>query len=147
MKKQILALSVALLGVGVLAFLLVRADSIIQQQQQALKEMSAKADRLESRAAAAGNSAAADDKLKAEVDRLRRSVASLQAQLDEAQKNSGLFWPGRMVQNGVGSNNFEPIPTVPVMPGSQAPAEMPPGWVPFEFNGMTYYRIPLADAR
>jgi hypothetical protein len=147
MKKQILAVSVMLFGMGALAFLLVRAERIIQLQQQALKDMSAKAGRLEGGSAAAPSSPAADEKLKAEVDGLRRSVASLQAQLGQVQKKGGTFWPGRVVQKGVGSNIFDVMPTVRVMPDSQAPAQMPPGAVPFEFNGATYYRIPLADAR
>lgn len=28
----------------------------------------------------------------------------------------------------------------------QTPSEVPPDWEPFEFNGRTYYRIPLASA-
>jgi hypothetical protein len=148
MKKQIVAVLLVLTGVGVLAFLLVRADRIIQRQQQALKELSAKAGRPEHGSASAAGSAAADDGLKAEVDRLHRSVAKLQAQLDEVQKKVQIDQLGRTVQSGDFKDRIFKFPANPsASPYSQGPAAVPPGSIPFEFNGMTYYRIPLAFAK
>jgi hypothetical protein len=149
MKKKILALSAALLGVGVLAFLLVRADRIIQRQQQALKELSAKVERLEHDSASAVDSGSAKDSLVAEVDGLRRSVTNLQAQLAEVQKSSRMDLFGRVIQNSGDFKNktLKVVPNGNIVPFSQAPSEVPPDWVPFEFNGRTYYRVPLALAK
>jgi hypothetical protein len=118
MKKRILAVSLVLVGVSALAFFMIRTNRIIQLQR-------------------------------AEVDRLHRSVANLQASLDELQKGSRVLPLARTVQSGGDATNrsINVIPYRTIMPYSQRAPETPPGWVPFEFNGMTYYRIPLASAK
>jgi hypothetical protein len=116
MKKKILSVSFAVAGAGALAFFLIRAERTILRQQQYLNGLSAQ-------------------------------VVNLRAQLDDVQKRSGLYFPGRTVQNGGVVKNpiFKEMPNAGIMPYSPASPEAPPGWIPFRFNGMTYYRIPLAS--
>ncbi len=171
MKKKIAMSSAALLGLGMLAFLLLRTERTLQRQQQLIRDLSARAARIGHRSAStasseAGNddfwnltppnfaqyrlsaSEATADNLRAEIDRLRRDMANLQAKLDEVQKRSGWYSPGRAFPNGdaVNNNHFKVMPNAVVAPYSQVPAAKPRDWVPFEFNGVTYYRIPLAVA-
>jgi hypothetical protein len=101
--------------------------------------------------------------VRAEAEGLRQEVAKLQKEVTALQ-SQGLS-SGQTAQY---ANRFVPsAPTggtiqIPVWPNrgtvevppvrnggapfSQKQAEIPKGWVPFEFNGMTYYRIPLAEA-
>jgi cell division protein FtsB len=169
MKKRILAVSLVVLAGGIAVFFLVRANRTIQQQQQALRQVSAKVDRLERAAAAAHGSLVPGDELlaasprnfventavspessrdlKAEVDRLSQTVAKLQAQLDAAQR-APLVQFDQNGQNGPGVNRHFNIPTNGVViPSPPVSGQVPKSWIPFEFNGATYYTVPLALTR
>jgi hypothetical protein len=148
MKKKILVLVPVLLGAGTLAFLLVRAERIIQRQQQALNDLSAKVEHLEHNSISSSGAGASADSLKGEVDQLRRTVTNLRTQLAEYGKNYRLDQFGRPIPGSGDVKNriLEMTPNGAVRPYSQAPPQVPPGSIPFEFNGITYYRIPLASA-
>jgi TolA-binding protein len=70
--------------------------------------------------------------LKAQVGRLETKAAALQKELNELHKQTPtvIYTP---------ANQLIPATTTE----SERP-EIPPGWKPFEFNGITYYLTPLA---
>jgi hypothetical protein len=146
--KKILVLVPVLLGAGTLALLLVRAEHLIQRQQQALNDLSAKVEHLEHNSAASSGAGASADSLKGEVDQLRRMVTNLQTQLADYGKNYRLDQLDRRILGSGDVNNriLEVTPNGGVMPYLQAPPQVPSGSIPFEFNGITSYRIPLASA-
>ncbi len=148
MKKKILVLVPVLLGAGTLAFLLVRAERLIQRQQQALNDLSVKVEHLHHNSTALSGAEASADSLKGEVDQLRRTVTNLQTQLAEYGKNYRLDQFDRRILGSGDVNNrmLEVTPNGAVKPYLQAPPQVPSGSIPFEFNGITYYRIPLASA-
>jgi len=74
--------------------------------------------------------AALREKLAQQADEIRRLEAKVK-DLEAKQNLKLLFTPPQIV----------PAPGVPGRPGN----EVPPNWVPKEFNGMTYYLIPLAE--
>jgi hypothetical protein len=70
--------------------------------------------------------------LTAKVEQLERNTAALQKELSDFRQRS------------------KPLAALPheilMTPATAPPAgrtEIPPGWKPFEFNGMTYYITPL----
>ena len=231
MKKRIPAISFVLLASAVVGYFLIRSNQTIQQQERALKELSAKTERLERDASSAVNSPGASDnflnlalpnflehpafdsqdsggELKAQMDRMRRNLAKLQDQVDELRKRNHLLSADRpapsnsksipaleaekdklatLVENGkllykldkydeaeavfndvlhqdqnnraafyymellrearyANNQRFNRMPNGVVVPDSQSTSVVPPSWTPFEFNGATYYRIPLAAA-
>jgi hypothetical protein len=97
---------------------------------------------------ASSGAGASADSLKVEVDQLRRTVTNLRTQLAECGKNYRLDQFGRLILGRGNVNNriLEVTPNGAVMPYLQAPPQVPSGSIPFEFNGITYYRIPLASA-
>jgi hypothetical protein len=87
--------------------------------------------------AVAGRSEKEWNELNAKVERLERTTARLQNELDEARKPfPALTTQPAQIINPPGMNNL-------TVPGSPAP----PGSRPFVFNGITYYVTPLAQAR
>jgi hypothetical protein len=86
-----------------------------------------------------------DSTVETEMESLRAKAADLQARLAtlEKQKPSPVFaFPGDFGNGNGGENsqsgqlNFKPNMTPHV--------QVPDSWVPFQFNGMTYYKVPLA---
>ncbi len=77
------------------------------------------------------------NELSAKVERLERTTARLQKELDETRKSFPTFTsqPADILKLPAGMN-----PTV-------SPTGVPPGSTPFVFNGITYYVTPLAQAR
>ena len=140
MKKLIVAFTVLFVGVGVLTFLLLRAQRTIQQQQRSLSELSAKVERLE-RASTA--SAASVQNLTGELlrPRITPSSAPVQNMMRE------LFELQQSIQRKVSPQYYDTpdfeLPKDRVAPPPQS-AQVPPGGVPFQFNGATYYCVPLA---
>ena len=55
---------------------------------------------------------------------LRRRVKELEARVEELKQSKAVVVP---------------------QPGVPGQAQVPPSWKPFEFNGMTYYVVPLRD--
>ena len=73
------------------------------------------------------------EELKAQVGRLETKAAALQKELDQLHKQTPtvIYTPANQL-----------IP--PATTTESEPSEIPPGWKPFEFNGITYYLTPLA---
>src|SRR5882724_486780 len=69
--------------------------------------------------------------LKSQIDRLETKAAALQKELDQLRKQTPavIYTPANQL--------------IPPTTGSE-PQQIPPGWKPFEFNGLTYYLTPLA---
>jgi hypothetical protein len=70
--------------------------------------------------------------LKAQVGRLETKAAALQKELDQLHNQTP------KVIYTLANQLIPPANTKPDLP------EIPPGWKPFEFNGITYYLTPLA---
>lgn len=134
MKNQIFAGMISLLGLGVIGC---GNEGIQRQQQQSLKELSARVERLERAEKSQADAAASRDELQAQMDRLRKTEAELQAKLDAMQGENPLGQPNRKVLLQGGN-----IITLPQYAAPDALA--PRGATPFEFNGGTYYYVPLA---
>jgi hypothetical protein len=161
MKKQVLVFALGVAAIGALAVLLTRAERTIRQQQTSLKALSVRVDNLEhehsdTASASAGpmqaNQSAFDfapgpeSTVETEMESLRAKAADLQGRLEtlEKQKPSPAFaFPG-VFGNGNG-NEDESGRIMPVRPKpNMTPYEqVPDNWVPFQFNGMTYYKVPL----
>jgi outer membrane murein-binding lipoprotein Lpp len=77
------------------------------------------------------------NELNAKVERLERTTAALQKELAELQKPVPILMPA---QTG---SIVVPMASSGAIPNNQLPA----GSRPFVFNGITYYDIPLAQAR
>jgi hypothetical protein len=138
---------------AVLAFHAVRSEQIINLQKRSLQEMAARVKRLEQAPVAdaqnlpggpsgglsfslTGDSSEAD--LRLELQNLRAKIDALQLQLKSGGAQKPLTgWSG---QPAPGQINPVPLPRASI-PG---PAEVPESWTPFEFNGATYYKVPLA---
>ena len=73
----------------------------------------------------------------AEIARLKRQVQELRAR--EGAKAPGAPAPRLVPPPGV----VPPAGPNPIRPGTQGNA-VPPNWIPREFNGTTYYLIPLS---
>jgi hypothetical protein len=77
------------------------------------------------------------NELNAKVERLERTTAALQKELAELQKPLPILM---LAQTG--------SIVVPMAPNTGGPDnQLPAGSRPFVFNGITYYDIPLAQAR
>jgi hypothetical protein len=168
MKKQVLVFALGLAVVAALAFLLIRAERTIRRQQTSLLALSARLNHLEHEHAAntnAINSAGSgpmqasqstfdfalgpDSSVETEMQSLRAKAADLQARLEtlEKQKPSPVFaFPGGFGNgNGHDDQSRRIMPVRPSLKLNLAPQEqVPDNWVPFQFNGMTYYKVPLA---
>jgi len=162
MKKQVAAFAVLFAGVGVLTFILLRAEGIIQQQQRTLKELTAQVDTLRRTSDSFASQIVSGQKEKLETTSLIERAKSLyqsgkyeQAQTilkDVLHRDSGNgaahYYLG-LINDALaaGSRTLQQIPNQTpnqtVIPGVP-PSEVPDGWLPFQFNGVTYYRIPLA---
>jgi hypothetical protein len=70
--------------------------------------------------------------LKSQVGRLETKAAALQKELDQLHKQTPtvIYTPANQL--------IPPAKTKSALP------EIPPGWKPFDFNGVTYYLTPLA---
>ena len=82
---------------------------------------------------------AAAETLEQKVARLERQVADLQKQIEELKR-----------QRQPPLTLAPAVPSVPFGSGGlrQAqPSVLPPGAKPFEFNGQTYYHIPIQQGR
>lgn len=75
--------------------------------------------------------------LRAKIQDLEQKTAELQSELKDLQNRppSLLATPGQA-----------PVPVTRPVKSSFPHPQVPPGWVPFEFNGMTYYLTPLGHA-
>jgi hypothetical protein len=71
--------------------------------------------------------------LKARIGRLETKTAALQKELDQAHKQTStvIYMPANEL--------------IPPASTSSAPSRIPPGWKPYEFNGLTYYFTPLGQ--
>jgi hypothetical protein len=94
------------------------------------------------------------ERLTAEVGGLRRSAADREKELSAARNlvlvpnsanatTNGSATLFNIVPGKAGRRSVFPFAS-PSLQGT--PSEVPPNWEPFEFNGQTYYRIPLANA-
>jgi|SRR5882724_4563961 len=71
------------------------------------------------------------------ISQLETKAASLEKELERLQKQATKQMPTVI---------YTPAnEVVPSIITGQAPAQTPPGWKPFEFNGMTYYFAPLGQ--
>jgi len=75
--------------------------------------------------------------LNAKIQLLEQKTAELQNELKDLQNRppSLLAVPGP-----------SPVPVTPPVKSALPHPQVPSGWVPFEFNGMTYYLTPLGHA-
>ena len=75
--------------------------------------------------------------LRAKIQHLEQKTAELQNELKDLQNRppSLLAVPGP-----------SPVPVTPPVKSALPHPQVPSGWVPFEFNGMTYYLTPLGHA-
>jgi hypothetical protein len=80
-----------------------------------------------------GDNSAQLKELRARVGQLETKAAALQKELDQVHKST----PNVVYLKA--NQPDSPAPTVP------APEQIPTGWKPFEFNGMTYYFTPLGN--
>jgi len=80
-----------------------------------------------------GDNSAQLKELRARVGQLETKAAALQKDLDQVHKST----PNVVYLKA--NQSVSPAPTV------SAPRQIPPGWKPFEFNGMTYYFTPLGN--
>jgi hypothetical protein len=71
--------------------------------------------------------------LKTRIAHLETKAAALQQKLDQVHKQTPtvIYTPANQI--------FPPATT------GSAPVKTPPGWKPFEFNGLTYYLTPLGQ--
>jgi hypothetical protein len=71
--------------------------------------------------------------LKARIGHLETEAARLQKELDRVHKQTStvIYMPANEL--------ISPAST------SSAPPQIPPGWKPYEFNGLTYYFTPLGQ--
>ena len=94
------------------------------------------------------------EQLTAEVNHLQRATADQGKHTDTARKmvlipnSPNATTNGSATLFGVLPRNDATEDAVPfATPFLQnPPSRVPPSWQPFEFNGQTYYRIPLANA-
>jgi len=75
--------------------------------------------------------------LNAKIQHLEQKTAELQSELKDLQNRP---------QSSVAVPGPSPVPVTPPVKSSFPHPQVPPGWVPFEFNGMTYYLTPLGHA-
>jgi len=70
--------------------------------------------------------------LKAKVEQLEHKTAELQKQIDELR-----------LQQRAASVTLPRPPATPLVNPPTPKPEIPPGWSPRQFNGQTYYLVPL----
>lgn len=73
------------------------------------------------------------------ISQLENKAASLEKELGRVRDQSPKQSP-----TVIYTPASEAVPAVTTEP---VPAKIPPGWKPFEFNGMTYYFTPLGQGR
>jgi len=78
--------------------------------------------------------------LNAKIERLEQKIAALQRELSDirARPPQTVFVTRERIAEGIGS-------VIPAVPAAALKPEVPPGWKPFEFNGLTYYLTPLGE--
>jgi hypothetical protein len=73
--------------------------------------------------------------LRADVEAMKRELAASSEKLRQLEANRGVL---------VIPPNAAQVPNARQIPNANA---VPKNWQPFEFNGVTYYKIPLADSK